>query len=111
MKRFTLEARVRDPLTPKRKVFFLCFFFTIVTGPRRSLSPKLGDTRVSEPQIRAQMADGELLAGPASRRAPGAQAWRTFFSSSSLLLSSLELSESMSLKHEPSSEPRHISAK
>ena len=33
--------------------FFLLFFFTIVSGPRRSLSLKLGDTRVYEPQIRA----------------------------------------------------------
>ena len=29
------------------------FFFTLVTGPRRSLSLKLSDTRVYEPQIRA----------------------------------------------------------
>ena len=29
------------------------FFFTLVTGPRRSLSLKLGDTRVYESQIRA----------------------------------------------------------
>jgi len=28
-------------------------FFTLVTGPRRSLSLKLSDTRVYEPQIRA----------------------------------------------------------
>ena len=33
------------------KCFF--FFFTLVTGPRRSLSLKLSDTRVYEPQIRA----------------------------------------------------------
>ena len=32
-------------------VFF--FFFTLVTGPRRSLSLRLSDTRVYEPQIRA----------------------------------------------------------
>ena len=29
------------------------FFFTRVTGPRRSLSPKLSDTRVYESQIQA----------------------------------------------------------
>ena len=34
-------------------VFF--FFFTLVTGPSRSLSLKLGDTRVYEPQIRARL--------------------------------------------------------
>ena len=33
----------------------LLFFFTPVTGPRRSLSLKLSDTRVYEPQIRARL--------------------------------------------------------
>ena len=37
----------------QRGSFF--FFFTLVTGPRRSLSLKLGDTRVYEPQIRARL--------------------------------------------------------
>ena len=32
---------------------FFFFFFTLVTGPRRSLSLKLSDTRVYEPQTRA----------------------------------------------------------
>ena len=31
----------------------LFFFFTLVTGPRRSLNLKLSDARVYEPQIRA----------------------------------------------------------
>ena len=31
------------------------FFFTLVTGPRRSLSSKLSDTRVYEPFIRARL--------------------------------------------------------
>ena len=31
------------------------FFFTLVTGPSRSLSLKLSDTRVYEPQIRARL--------------------------------------------------------
>ena len=31
------------------------FFFTLVTGPRRSLSLKLSDIRVYEPQIRARL--------------------------------------------------------
>ena len=31
------------------------FFFTLVTGPTRSLSLKLSDTRVYEPQIRARL--------------------------------------------------------
>ena len=36
--------------------FFLLLFFTLVTGPRRSLSLKLSDTRVYEPQTRARFA-------------------------------------------------------
>jgi len=35
--------------------FFFFFFVTLVTGPRRSLSLKLSDTRVYEPQIRARL--------------------------------------------------------
>jgi len=31
------------------------FFFTLVTGPRRSLSLKMSDTRVYAPQIRARL--------------------------------------------------------
>jgi len=31
------------------------FFLTLVTGPRRSLSPKLSETRVYETQIRARL--------------------------------------------------------
>jgi len=31
------------------------FFFTLVTGPGRSLSPQLSDARVYEPQIRASL--------------------------------------------------------
>ena len=31
------------------------FFSTLVTGPRRSVSLKLSDTRVYEPQIRARL--------------------------------------------------------
>ena len=31
------------------------FFFTLVTGPGRSLRLKLSDTRVYEPQIRARL--------------------------------------------------------
>jgi len=33
----------------------LFFFFTLVTGPKRSLSLKLSDTRVCGPQIRARL--------------------------------------------------------
>jgi len=40
------------PTQPDTTTFF--FFFTLVTGPRRSLSVKLSDTRVYEPQIRAR---------------------------------------------------------
>jgi len=41
--------RWHDP----REAFF--FFFTLVTGPRRSLSLNLSDTRVYEPQLRARL--------------------------------------------------------
>ena len=34
----------------RHRIFFLC---TLVTGPRRSLSLELSDTRVYEPQIRS----------------------------------------------------------
>jgi len=33
----------------------LTYFFTLVTGPRRSLNLKLSDTKVYEPQIRARL--------------------------------------------------------
>ena len=66
------EARLADPqasrqgLTPPPSgcpthlnltfwVCFFCVFFTRVTGPRRSLSLKLSDTRVCEPLIRARL--------------------------------------------------------
>jgi hypothetical protein len=38
-----------------RSKVFLLFFFTLVTVPRGSLSLKLSDTRVYEPQIRARL--------------------------------------------------------
>ena len=40
----------RHTLTPET-LFFCFFFFTLVTGPRRSLSLKLSVERVYEPQI------------------------------------------------------------
>jgi len=40
---------------------FFFFFFTLVTGPRRSLSLKLSDTRVHEPQIRARLGYHRML--------------------------------------------------
>ena len=38
---------IRDRMPPRGWPFF--FFFTLVTGPRRSLSLKLSDARVYEP--------------------------------------------------------------
>ena len=38
----------------------LLFFFTLVTGPRRFLTLKLSDIRVSEPQIRARIKYGAV---------------------------------------------------
>jgi len=43
----------RRALSPSHNFFF--FFFTLVTGPRRSLGLKLSDTSVYAPQIRARL--------------------------------------------------------
>jgi len=40
---------------PTPCTIFFFFFFTLVTGSKRSLGLKLSDTRVYEPQIRAQL--------------------------------------------------------
>jgi len=42
---------------------FFFFFFTLVTGPSRSLGLKLSDTRVYEPQIRARLGTGMRVQG------------------------------------------------
>jgi len=47
---------------------FFFFFFNLVTGPRRSLSRKLSDTRVYEPQIRARLGTADGLAGHSARK-------------------------------------------
>jgi len=39
------------PSLPRERGSFFFFFFTLVTGPRRSLSLKLSDTKVYEPQM------------------------------------------------------------
>ena len=44
-----VELRVFMPVFNQVALFF--FFFTLVTGPRKSLSLKLSDTRVYEPQV------------------------------------------------------------
>ena len=59
----------------------LVFFFTLVTGPRRSLSLKLSDTRVYEPQIRARLGTTALnpehgVGGHSGQCADGAGARR-----------------------------------
>ena len=46
---------------PPPVLAILFFFFTLVIGPRRSLSLKLIDTRVYEPQMRARLGDCVLL--------------------------------------------------
>ena len=51
-------------IPPALSVFF---FFTLVTGPTRSLSLKLSDTRVYEPQIRARL--GFIPPAPSPRKA------------------------------------------
>ena len=52
-------------LVKTRHMLFFCFFFTLVTGPSRSLSLELSDTRVYEPQIRATLFYAGM--GPDSR--------------------------------------------
>jgi len=42
-------------VTHHARTHFFFFFFTLVTGPRRSLRLKLSDTIVYEPQIRARL--------------------------------------------------------
>jgi len=49
----TSRLSLQNPLSLHTRVVF--FFFTLVTGPRRSLSLKLSDTKVYEPQIRARL--------------------------------------------------------
>ena len=53
MRRWSSWAHGASAPPPSCTPFF--FFFTLVTGPRRSLSLKLIDTRVYEPQIRAHL--------------------------------------------------------
>ena len=50
----TRLAATRVHLATALRGFFF-FFFTLVTGPRRSLSLKLSDTRAYEPQMRARL--------------------------------------------------------
>jgi len=45
----------------ERRGLLLLFFCTLVTGPRRSLSLKLSDTRVYEPQIRGLLDVGVVV--------------------------------------------------
>ena len=44
------------PISESKSLLPFFFFFTLVTGPRRSLSLNLSDTRVYEPPIRARFA-------------------------------------------------------
>jgi len=97
------------------------FFFPLVTAPRRSLSLKLSDTKVYEPQIRARL-------GTASHFCEVVLKLRAVPSCADLVQLSIERSpstpssdrgpsakghiqKSMSLKYEPASEPLHISVK
>ena len=41
--------------------FLFFFFFTLVTGPRRSLSLMLSDTRVYAPEIRTRLGTQSML--------------------------------------------------
>ena len=110
------------------------FFFTLVTGPRRSLSLKLSDTRVYEPQIRARLGTTGSNPAPSTlhpapytlhpkpqtpnppplnprkglscRHVPSMRQPSEASRRSQLIYTSRK---SMSLKYEPSSEPLHRS--
>ena len=84
-------------------LFFFCF--TLVTGPKRSLSRKLSDARVYEPQIRARLGRVQRVARVERsvrgelHREDGHHRRNVSFPMLlllSLLLSSLELSDSQS---------------
>ena len=53
----------------------LLFFFTLVTGPRRSLSLKLSDTRVYEPQLRARLGTTAHFCRVVVRKLRGVPNW------------------------------------
>ena len=52
---YTALDRSTSDLTVTEVRIFFFFFFTLVTGPRRSVRRKLSGTRVYEPQIRARL--------------------------------------------------------
>ena len=54
IKRRSVNFPGAEPRSRPESILFF-FFFTLVTGPRRSLSLKLSDTRVSESQTRAHL--------------------------------------------------------
>jgi len=89
--------QARLPLSGARHPFF--FFVTLVTVPRWSLSLKLSDTRVYEPQMLSGGSTNTVQTKPVSRSAVRA------IPSSSLLLSSLELSATQ--VYEPWIRERH----
>jgi len=62
------EGQKREPTLTGASLFF---FFTLATGPRRSLGLKLTDTRVYEPQIRARLGTEQgAQASPMPARRP-----------------------------------------
>jgi len=73
------EAKAeRDASSSSNAVsFFFFFFFTLGTGPRRSLSLKLSDTRVYEPQIRARLVTTATL--PRRRKRYAQSVWSRQF--------------------------------
>jgi len=52
---FLLPSTGKAPAPPRDARSEIFFFVTLVTGHRSSLSLKLSDTRVYEPQIRARL--------------------------------------------------------
>ena len=56
---------------PYEESLLFFFFLTLVTGPRRSLSLELSDTRVDAPQIRSRLDGGAWGVPGAERRSMG----------------------------------------
>ena len=58
------QASERSGRAPRSATQVFFFFFTLVAGPRRSLSLKLSDARVYEPQIRPRLTGCPKLTEP-----------------------------------------------
>ena len=63
-----IPAAIASPPPLPATCLSVFFFFTLVTGPRRSLSLKLSDTRVYAPEMRARLSVSRRPASSSSHR-------------------------------------------